>query len=100
VLAAVREIHDGRWVRNVGTDGGRSLKWTGRIVVVAAVTSAWDAAHGVIAQMGDRFVLVRADSRTARGEEERMRKELAQAIGGLIGSAKTCANSTTTRPTS
>src|SRR5262249_26371422 len=27
VLAALREIHDGHWVRNVGTDGGRTLTW-------------------------------------------------------------------------
>ena len=26
LLAAFREIHDGRWERNVGTDGGRSLR--------------------------------------------------------------------------
>jgi microcompartment protein CcmK/EutM len=29
VLGAIREIHDGRWSRNVGTDGGRTLEWTG-----------------------------------------------------------------------
>ena len=65
VLAALREIYDGRWERNVGTDGGQTLTWTGRIVVVGAVTTAWDAAHAVIAAMGDRFVLIRADSSTA-----------------------------------
>ena len=36
VLAALREIHDGRWERNLGTDGGRSLAWTGRLVIVGA----------------------------------------------------------------
>ena len=56
MLAAVREIHDGRWERNVGTDGGKTLTWTGRIVIVGAVTTAWDTAHEVIAHMGDRFV--------------------------------------------
>jgi len=25
VLGAVREVHDGRWSRNVGTDGGQTL---------------------------------------------------------------------------
>ena len=30
VLAAIREIYDGRWERNVGTDGGQTLTWTGR----------------------------------------------------------------------
>ena len=42
VLAALREIYDGRWYRDVGTDGGRTLEWTGRIAVVGAVTTAWD----------------------------------------------------------
>src|SRR5262249_55788225 len=59
VLAALREIHDGRWFRNVGTDGGRTLRWEGRLIVVGAVTTAWDAAHQVVATMGDRFLLVR-----------------------------------------
>jgi hypothetical protein len=40
VLAAIREVYDGRWERNVGTDGGQTLTWTGRIVIVAAVTTA------------------------------------------------------------
>ena len=30
VLGALREIADGRWGRDVGVDGGRSLSWTGR----------------------------------------------------------------------
>src|SRR5262249_8081344 len=42
VLAALREVYDGRWERNVGTDGGQTLTWTGRITVVGAVTTAWD----------------------------------------------------------
>src|SRR5262249_30128451 len=52
VLAALREIHDGHWVRNVGTDGGRTLTWTGRLVVIGACTTAWDQAHAVVAAMG------------------------------------------------
>jgi len=62
VLAALREIHDGKWERNVGIHGGKTLTWTGRITVVGACTTAWDTAHAVIAIMGDRFVVVRADS--------------------------------------
>ena len=49
---ALREVYDGRWSRNVGTDGGRTLDWTGRLVVVGAVTTAWDRAHAVIASHG------------------------------------------------
>ena len=44
VLAALREIYDGRWYREVGSDGGHTLEWKGRLVVVGAVTTAWDTA--------------------------------------------------------
>src|SRR5215207_5817300 len=95
VLAALREVYDGRWSRNVGVDGGRTLDWTGRLVCIGAVTTAWDRAHDVIASMGDRFVLVRMDSTTGRkaaglraisntGDEVRMRADLATAVGGLL----------------
>jgi hypothetical protein len=96
VLAALREIYDGHWSRNVGTDGGQVLAWSGRIVVIGAVTTAWDSAHQVIATMGDRFVLVRlatgADKRRAAGrqamlntgEEETMRAELSGAVANLL----------------
>lgn len=95
VLAAIREIYDGRWERNVGTDGGATLTWVGRIVIVGAVTTAWDAAHAVVATMGDRFVLLRPKTSTGRkragrgavrntGGEAAMRKELAAAVGGVV----------------
>jgi hypothetical protein len=72
VLAALREIYDGHWTRNVGTDGGATLTWRGRLVVIGAVTTAWDAAHQVVSTMGDRFVLVRlrtGDHRRAAGRQ-------------------------------
>jgi hypothetical protein len=96
VLAALREIHDGHWVRNVGTDGGKTLTWSGRVVLIGACTTAWDQAHAVIAAMGDRFVLVRSASRGAgrvtagkrairnTGIENVMRKELSDAVAGLV----------------
>jgi hypothetical protein len=98
VLAALREVHDGKWERNVGFGGGRTLTWTGRIVVVAACTTAWDEARKAVEAMGDRFVLVRADSTIGReecalkaiantGREDVMRAELATAMGGLVASA-------------
>jgi hypothetical protein len=98
VLAALREIHDGKWERNVGYAGGRTLTWRGRIVVVAACTTAWDTAHTVIATMGDRFVIVRGNTSVGRmeaalqamaniGKEDAMRAELAQAMGELVASA-------------
>jgi len=95
VLAALREIHDGRWQRNVGTDGGRTLTWTGRLTVIGAVTTAWDRAHDVIASMGDRFVILRMDSHIGgitagrravanTGDEDTMRAELAAAVGAVL----------------
>jgi hypothetical protein len=95
VLAAMREVYDGRWERNVGTDGGQTLTWAGRIVVVGAVTTAWDAAHAVVATMGDRFVLLRPRTEAGRvkaglgairntGGEAAMRQELAAAVGGVV----------------
>jgi hypothetical protein len=98
VLAAIREIYDGRWERNVGVSGGLTLTWTGRIAIIGAVTTAWDAAHAVIANMGDRFVIIRADSTIGRagsanrairntGAEIKMRATLAKAAGKLISNA-------------
>lgn len=95
VLAALREVYDGQWSRNVGTDGGQTLTWRGRLVVIGAVTTAWDSAHQVVATMGDRFVLVRlnsGDHRQAAGRqamrnvdsETSMREELATVVGDLL----------------
>jgi hypothetical protein len=97
VLAALREIYDGYWARNVGTDGGKTLEWSGRLVVIGACTTAWDRAHIVISMMGNRFVLVRIDSEDENGREESglqsilnlgseatMRTELAAAVAGVI----------------
>jgi hypothetical protein len=102
VLSALREIYDGSWFRRVGVDGGRVLTWAGRLVVVGAVTTAWDTAHAVVSAMGDRFVLVRMDSKgkaTRRGagrqamanvgSEVEMRAELASAVGGVIAGMST-----------
>jgi IclR helix-turn-helix domain len=98
VLAALREIYDGHWVRTVGTDGGRTLEWHGRLAMVGAVTTAWDTAHSVIATMGDRFVLLRMDSTKERfsagrqaiantGKEDKMRAELATAVADVLAGA-------------
>jgi len=96
VLAALREVYDGYWTRTVGTDGGRTLSWRGRIAVIGAVTTAWDTAHSVVAAMGDRFVLLRMDSTQGRiaaglraidntGSESAMRDELATAVADVVG---------------
>jgi hypothetical protein len=104
VLAALREIHDGYWVRNVGVHGGQTLEWRGRIAVIGACTTAWDQAYAVVSIMGDRFVLVRSNSHIGRitsglravrntGTEQAMRQEMASAVAALINSVnpdRTC----------
>jgi hypothetical protein len=95
VLAALREVFDGRWTRFVGTDGGQTLEWAGRLVVIGAVTTAWDQAHAVVSEMGDRFVLVRFDTTRHRaqssrralgntGNEVTMRRELGNAVKAAV----------------
>ncbi|MCC7244018.1 MAG: ArsR family transcriptional regulator [Acidobacteria bacterium] len=99
VLAALREVHDGHWTRHVGTDGGRTLSWQGRIAIVGAVTTAWDRAHDVIASMGDRFVILRMDSSQGRilagrqaiantGHEEQMRADLSGAAAAVLAAVQ------------
>jgi predicted transcriptional regulator len=100
VLSALREVYDGRWERNVGVDGGRTLTWEGRLVVIGASTTAYDTANSVIAAMGDRFAVVRIDSTKNRVEsgrsalknvsrEKAMRQELADAVKGLLADINT-----------
>ena len=95
VLAALREIYDGHWVRDLGNKGGQSLEWTGRIGLIGAVTGVWDNHYEVIGQMGDRFVLLRLDSHENRaaattkamlnvGQEVRMREDLSFAARQII----------------
>lgn len=107
VLAALREVYDGHWSRNVGTDGGRTLDWSGRIATIGAVTTAWDTAHAVISSMGDRFVLCRLDSTKGRilagrraigntDHEIEMRAELAEAVARVVEGVDTEATYTVT----
>jgi DNA-binding transcriptional ArsR family regulator len=92
VLAALREIYDGRWDRSVGADGGRTLTWTGRLGIMAGCTTAIDSAHSVISIMGTRFLLVRlyGDPNLAGsafdhvGHEQSMRDELRAAVRHLL----------------
>jgi len=102
VLGALRELHDGRWARSVGVDGGKILEWKGRLVIIGACTTAWDAAYAVVAEMGDRFIYIRPNSDNDEmriesgthaldnvGQEAVMREELSNAVAGVILGMKT-----------
>jgi hypothetical protein len=92
VLAALRELYDGRWDRSIGTDGGRTLTWEGHLGLIAGCTTAIDAAHAVVSIMGTRFLIVRlhGDQDIAGsafdhvGNESAMRDELRDAVRGFL----------------
>lgn len=94
MLAALREVYDGRWTRNLGNDGGQSLSWEGRLTLIGGVTTSWDEHHAVVAAMGDRFLLIRprysdayADGDQALGNgrsSDAMRADLRNAFAGAV----------------
>ncbi len=88
VLAALREIYDGKWTRYIGTDGGKPLQWTGKLGLVFGCTSAIDTQHSVSDALGNRFLLSRLEPgkgqlrwafRHVGGKTAAMRRELAEA---------------------
>jgi hypothetical protein len=98
LLAALREIHDGHWSRNVGVDGGRSLEWRGKCVLIGGCTPTIDQHHGLMATMGERFLFSRmlpmkeelqADRAMQHvSHEDEMRKALRNAVNGLFSSVR------------
>jgi hypothetical protein len=93
VLGALREIYDGAWTRQLGSDGGITLHWAGKIGILFGVTGVIDAHYSVISAMGDRFLLSRMvpDDRQliralnhAGAKTDEMRKELAGAVSELF----------------
>jgi hypothetical protein len=69
VLAALREVYDGSWNRDLGADGGRSLRWRGKCGFLGGCTPTIDRAHGVMGALGERFLLYRVnvDDAVAQG---------------------------------
>ncbi|MGY1994719.1 winged helix-turn-helix domain-containing protein [Mycolicibacterium fortuitum] len=59
ILGALRECYDGSWTKKSGADGGKDLRWDGKLTVIAACTTEYDRKQAAIAAMGDRFVLLR-----------------------------------------
>jgi hypothetical protein len=94
-LAALREVYDGSWTRNLGTDGGKKLSWEGKIGLIFAATGVIDSHHSVIGAMGDRFLFSRLAPahgqkqfhcalRHVGGSMTQMRKELSEAVARLF----------------
>lgn len=94
VLAALREVYDGSWTRDVGTEGGQTLTWKGKCGFISGCTTAIDRAHSVLADMGPRSLFLRLPAANLAtiagaaldhsGGEAAMRKELADATAGIL----------------
>jgi hypothetical protein len=100
VLAALREVYDGEYTRQLGTDGGRTLHWRGKAGLIGGVTPDIDRQYLVMARLGQRFLLYRPPGRDDEGElastrravENRahvdaMRRELRDAALGVLAGA-------------
>ena len=94
VLAALREVYDGQWDRDVGAEGGQTLTWKGKCGFLTGCTTAIDRAHSVVADMGPRSLFLRLPATdlgtiatTAldhAGQETAMRANLADATAGIL----------------
>jgi Bifunctional DNA primase/polymerase, N-terminal/FaeA-like protein len=98
-LAALREVYDGSWTRHLGSDGGRTLHWQGKVGLITAATGVIDSHYSVIGAMGDRFLFSRLAPTPGRAQFNRaldhvgdatkqMRGELAEAVVRLFAGRK------------
>jgi hypothetical protein len=94
-MGALREIYDGYYPRHLGTGGGRTLEWQGKLGLIFCATEAYDAHHAVIGVLGDRFLLCRLEPassnkqfdmalRHAGAATSVMRAELAAVVAELF----------------
>lgn len=94
ILAALREIYDGAWTRYVGSDGGRTLTWSGKCGLVGGATPSLDQHYAVMATLGERFTYYRlletneenkaAAALAHAGHEVEMRSELAKLVADFF----------------
>jgi hypothetical protein len=94
VLAALREVYDGSWTRHVGTGGGQTLHWEGKVGFIGGCTPTIDRHHAVMGAMGERFLFLRLPEVDAEkqarqalahaGREKQMRTELSESVAELL----------------
>jgi hypothetical protein len=92
LLAALREIYDGKWTRVIGADGGRTLQWSGKIGLLFGCTRVYDSYYSVISELGDRFLLCRMEPNEGQffhaikhaNRATQMRARLVEAVTNLF----------------
>jgi hypothetical protein len=97
ILAALREVYDGSWTRHLGTDGGRTLAWRGKVGLIFGCTGVIDGHYSVIGAMGDRFLLHRLAPCNGQFRQAlkhfgaitaQMQKELVEAVAHLFANVR------------
>ena len=68
LFACLREVYDGRFVRRLGTEGGRTFGWVGHAGFLGAVTEAIDAPAIDLGLLGERFSYYRIPSASAEDD--------------------------------
>jgi hypothetical protein len=96
ILAQLREVYDGRFSKSYGT--GESVDWSGHVGFIGACTPVYDSHYGVVAAMGDRFILFRTENEkksdsglmalSAIGSESIIRTELKTAVSLFLNQFK------------
>lgn len=61
VLSLLRQVYDGKVVREIGGEDGGKLSWTGKAPVIAASAPGIDSRRHVIQEMGERFIYKRLE---------------------------------------
>lgn len=59
LIAMERDIHSGDVGRDVGSDGGTSFTWAGKIGMIAGVTRVVDRYQEISGQLGERWIYFR-----------------------------------------
>lgn len=56
IMAVFREAFSGRWTRHIGGEGGRVIRWDGKLGLFAGCTGTIDQRHQVSAELGERWI--------------------------------------------
>jgi hypothetical protein len=72
IMAVFREAYSGYWERDVGSEGGRTLTWTGRLAVLLGCTDVIDEHHMLFNTMGERWLNYRFPEQSVRHQQMMM----------------------------
>lgn len=96
IMGQLREVYDGKLTKAYGT--GDTIDWNGHVGFIGACTPVYDRKHGVISQMGERFLLYRNTNKddikagiqalSGFGSELKMRSEIREIFRKFLNQYK------------